>query len=229
MAKMRLQTNDSPLKHSAATPRKVKPSFQAVVRAHYDVYQRFDPTEVLVTLLSFKRIFVSVFDYRDMQESFYQPTEHDYECYGFPVLAAVRNGDIEKLESLRQEGQSLNCCNKVGESILHLACRIGQTNVVRYLVQEVGVPTRICDTYGRTPMHDAYWTSEPNLELVNILVAKSPDLLFIKDMRGHTPMNYAPKKFWKMWVKYFAKSINNAQTLVSNNSSNSTVKTGEST
>ena len=175
------------------------------------MYKRFDPTEVLVTLLRFKGIYVSIFDFRDLHDSFYQPSTEDYESYGFPVLNAVRSGDIETLETLRKNGQSLSCCNSVGESILHLACRIGQTEVVRYLVKEVGVPVRICDKYGRTPMHDAYWTSEPNLELVNILVSKSPDLLFIKDMRGHTPMNYAPRKFWKTWVKYFAKSINNAR------------------
>ena len=207
---MRLQTTKTALSVAlAATPRKVKPSLQTVVRAHYSMYQRFDPTEVLVTLLRFKKMNVAIYDCEDLRSSFYKPTPKDYDSYGFPILQAVRTGDVETLEELREKGLSLSCCNKVGESILHLACRLGQTEVVRYLVEKVEIPVRICDTYGRTPLHDAYWTSEPNLELVNILVSRSPDLLFIKDKRGHTPKNYAPRKFWKSWVKYFAKSINN--------------------
>lgn len=146
------------------------------------------------------------------------------------IFHAVRSGNVELLRELwrentmtsqAQESNSssinstnhkfdhrfLHCCNKARESILHLACRRGQTEVVRFLLQEVKVSACVCDDYGRNPMHDACWTPEPNFEVMDLLLAKCPDLLFIKDMRGHTPLRYAPKQHWKTWVKHLAKKI----------------------
>merc|ERR1712183_78962 len=64
------------------------------------------------------------------------------------------------------EGQTpppFRCANRFGESLLHLACRRGRTDMVRFLVVEMGSPPRdvleTMDDCHKTPLHDACWTA----------------------------------------------------------------------
>jgi ankyrin repeat protein len=96
----------------------------------------------------------------------------------------------------------MKCSNQFGESLLHLACRKSFADVVRFLVQEAGVPFNVKDDFGRNPAHDACWTIIPNWELMDLIVEKCPDLLFVEDVRGHTPLDYVRAEHWPAWVKY---------------------------
>mmetsp|Transcript_3062 Transcript_3062/g.4126 ORF Transcript_3062/g.4126 Transcript_3062/m.4126 type:complete len:191 (+) Transcript_3062:152-724(+) len=165
------------------------------------------PTGVIVSLLKYKKIQASVHSYNDIEDFFTEPTAEDYQAYDFDVLKAVRNSDVESLRQLHKQGKNLRCCNRARETLMHVACRRGDTEVVRFLVEEAQVPVQVCDDYGRTPMHDAFWTSEPNFEVMDILLAQCPDLLLVKDMRGHTPLHYAPKEHWKTWVRHLVKNF----------------------
>jgi len=93
-------------------------------------------------------------------------------------------------------------CNKHGEGVLHLACRRGLRDAVHYFVREKGVTLRVRDDYGRTPLHDACWTNDPDFELIRFIVAREPDLFRIADARGFTPLAYAPKEHWQDWYRF---------------------------
>ena len=57
-----------------------------------------------------------------------------------------------------------------------------------FLVNDVGVSLRVREDFGRTPVHDAFWRAEPDLDLLCMLLDRAPELLMLTDKRGHTPM-----------------------------------------
>ncbi|GMI06993.1 hypothetical protein TrLO_g13203 [Triparma laevis f. longispina] len=132
-------------------------------------------------------------------------SDFDVQDYGVEVLQAVRVGNVEELKRLRGEGKNVGCCNKFGESTLHLACRRGYLNIVKYLINDCSVSPYICDDFGRTPLHDAFWTTSPNFDLVSFLISRSPTLIACRDKRGHTPPGYARKEHWEAWRDFFEK------------------------
>ena len=50
----------------------------------------------------------------------------------------------------------MSACNRFSESIVHIACRRSDYEVVEYIVKNGG-DCCIVDDYGRTPLHDACW------------------------------------------------------------------------
>ena len=132
----------------------------------------------------------------------HRPSEEEIEGYNLEVVMALREQDLSKLKEFHQNGQPLACCNRFGESLLHMACRRGYTEIVRFMIEEAGVSLWIHDDFGRTPLHYSCWTPEPNLELLDLLVSKAPSLLLCSDVRGHMPMNYVRKEHWDQWVTF---------------------------
>jgi hypothetical protein len=133
---------------------------------------------------------------------FEEITETNIKAYTLNVINAVRSQDINELERLLDEGHCMQSCNKFGESILHLACRRGCTDVVRFLVEKAQISVNIKDDYGRTPLHDACWVSTPNFELLEIIIKESPNLLLITDKRGFTPLQYVRKEDTGAWGQF---------------------------
>jgi len=64
---------------------------------------------------------------------------------------------------------------------------------------------RVRDDIGRTPLHDACWTPEPMLELVEFILEKEPSLFFAKDKRGFKPFVYTRKSDWPLWIELLKK------------------------
>ena len=137
-----------------------------------------------------------------LQLHFPKPTQEMIEAYQMEIVKAARAGSLPELKRLHAEGNSLNCCNRFGESLLHMVCRRGDVEIVRFLVEEAHVPMLQRDDYGRTPLHDACWTSKPRFELVKYLAGKLPELLCVKDVRGHMPLDYVRKEHWGVWCKF---------------------------
>mmetsp|Transcript_13132 Transcript_13132/g.30597 ORF Transcript_13132/g.30597 Transcript_13132/m.30597 type:complete len:231 (+) Transcript_13132:68-760(+) len=137
------------------------------------------------------------------QKSFFsEPSDEEVASYGADVLNAVRTSDIQKLRQLKRSGRPLKCSNEFGESLLHLACRKSNLKVATVLIKEAGVTVRVRDDYGRTPLHDACWTVNPNFELIDLILRECPDLLWMKDKRGHTPLSYVTPDHWPAWVQF---------------------------
>jgi hypothetical protein len=130
------------------------------------------------------------------------PTESQVLSYDCAVLTAVRNADVAQLRSFLNDGRDLTCCNNFGESLTHMACRRGYLDVVRFLVDEANVTVSRCDDFGRTPLHDAFWTVTPNFELVKMLLTLDRRMMVLSDKRGHTPLGYAREEHWESWCQF---------------------------
>lgn len=129
-------------------------------------------------------------------------TDEHIEAHTTEVERAIRSHDYETLRRMLRNGHTLQTCNKHGESIIHIACRRGTTELLQFLIDEAHVSTRIRDDMGRTPLHDACWSHKPNFEIVMELLRVSPELLFIIDKRGFTPLTYVPREAWGKWCNF---------------------------
>jgi len=136
---------------------------------------------------------------------FHEITEENTRGYTTRVLTAVRSNNINELKRIHSEGHCMQCCNKFGESILHLACRRGYTDIVRFLVENANVSVNIRDDYGRTPFHDACWVTSIDFDLIDLLLKKSPDLLFVQDKRGFSPLHYVKSGSYSEWTDFLTE------------------------
>eukprot|EP00548_Thalassiothrix_antarctica_P000149 CAMPEP_0194143902 /NCGR_PEP_ID=MMETSP0152-20130528/13001_1 /TAXON_ID=1049557 /ORGANISM="Thalassiothrix antarctica, Strain L6-D1" /LENGTH=176 /DNA_ID=CAMNT_0038843511 /DNA_START=317 /DNA_END=844 /DNA_ORIENTATION=- len=135
----------------------------------------------------------------ELQDFFIASTPEQITAYTSAVITAVQNQDIATLREMQKKGVTLQCCNRFGESIIHMACRRGAMKVVRFLLEEARVSFLVRDDYGRTPLHDAFWAAEPQVEIAKMLVTICPDLLMISDKRGFIPISYVRKEHWGLW------------------------------
>jgi ankyrin repeat protein len=133
---------------------------------------------------------------------FVKPSPAQIAAYSIDTIKAVRVGDIAELRRLLVSGVSFDCCNQFGESLVSMVCRKGNMEIVRFLVKEANVSLFICDDFGRTVLHDACWTVEPAFGLLEFLLEEIPDLLLVKDVRGHTPLDYVRKNHWEEWISF---------------------------
>lgn len=129
-------------------------------------------------------------------------TEEEQSAYTTEIVTAVRENDLPTVQSYHAQGHSLSCCNRFGESLLHMACRRGFASMVTYLLESAHVSVRITDDCGRTPLHDALWNQECQYSIVDLLVRTDPILLLTCDKRGHTPFAYARREHWGNWRQF---------------------------
>jgi hypothetical protein len=134
-------------------------------------------------------------------DSYMKISDQDFTAYP-QVAQAARREDLAALQKLYAEGSPLQCTNNYGESVVHIVCRRASFPLLKFLMEDAKVSIRVRDDMGRTPLHDAAWTTEPNFELVNLLLAESPDLLLVKDKRGHLAVNYVPPASWAKWCDF---------------------------
>lgn len=141
--------------------------------------------------------------YSDLNGFFLPPTPEEIDAYKHDAITAVRTENLEALKRFHAESRPLKCSNRFGGSILHLACRKGSLQAAQYLVEEANVPLQVCDDYGRNPLHDACWSHKPNFDLIDLILRHCPDLLYIKDKRGFTPLHHVRRELWHRWNTYF--------------------------
>ena len=135
--------------------------------------------------------------------TFARPSKEATDAYDLTAVQAIRYNDMDKLREMLREGKSFNACNRFGESLIHMVCRRGNIEIARFLIKEACVDVNVKDDFGRTPMHDACWTSKPNVAIMDLLLDHvSPEMLLAEDVRGHTPFNYARKEHYEEWTQY---------------------------
>jgi ankyrin repeat protein len=135
--------------------------------------------------------------------SFARPSKEATEAYDLTVVQAIRLNDLEKLSAMLHDGKSFNACNRFGESLVHMVCRRGNIEMANFLITEASVDVDVRDDFGRTPMHDACWTSKPNLAMMDLLINNvPPQMLLSEDVRGHTPFDYARQEHYDEWTEY---------------------------
>ena len=166
------------------------------------------PDRVLLTMMKKKGVAARGCRFDSLPEDFFhQPAFKDFNGFTKEIVNAVRKSDLEYLRRHHSAGKSLRVRNVAGESLLHVACRCQSLPVVEFLISEAGVPVHVCDMYGRTPMHDSMWVGQPNFHIADLILKKCPDLLLIKDQRGHTPLCYAREEHWMQWLKHLGKNM----------------------
>ncbi|CAM9758999.1 unnamed protein product [Choristocarpus tenellus] len=126
------------------------------------------------------------------------PTEDMTKAYDMEFVRVIHKRDMVLLRSLKEAGRNMNACNKFGESLLHMAMRRGEIEIVRFMVQN-GAVLMVCDDQGRTPLHDACWGTQPYFELVRIVLDRNRDMIRVKDRRGFTPLSYVRRESWVEW------------------------------
>ena len=132
-------------------------------------------------------------------------TNEHLEAYTTDMTRAVQGNDIKTLRSLMAAGHSMQASNRFGETMLHTSCRRGFTNMVSFFLHEAKISPRVRDDMGRTPMHDACWSSsapKDMFDMVKILIKAAPEMLLSIDKRGHSPFDYARREFWPQWVAF---------------------------
>ena len=149
----------------------------------------------------------------------YFPTisEAQMAAYSMDVVSATRENNTEKIRALVQERgpECLDCYNRFGEGLLNMACRRGFQEMVQFLLSpEVQLSVRVRDDYGRTPLHDACWHPEPQLDICSWILEIDPSLFLIADKRGFTPFQYARKSDWPIWRQFLYDKRERLEALV---------------
>lgn len=161
------------------------------------------PWDYLGTLLADQGIQLASFPYTDMDDEFFltlQPKH--FAAYDSEIAAATRNGDLETVRRRYERGGTLLSCNRFKETVVHTICRRGHAHLLNYILSETDISIQLVDDLGRNPLHDACWTHKPNFELIKLLIGKCPDLLYISDNRGFTPLSYVGKPAWPEWYAF---------------------------
>ena len=168
---------------------------------------RTGPQRYLMSLLQSQDPSITTVSSLSLKTYFFEYTDSHYESYGAESIAAIRTQDLDALRAFQNtEGRTLQATNRFGESLLHMACRRGFTRIVHYLLTEADVTPRVCDDAGRTPLHDACWTCEPNPDLVELLIRTCPELLVLKDRRGSAPFEYIRGDHACAWMKFLSEN-----------------------
>lgn len=161
------------------------------------------PWDFLGSLLESQGIKLASFSYTEMDEDFFLPLEpKHFATYDNEIAQATRVGDLQTLRTRHGRGGSILACNKFKETTIHTICRRGHAHMLRYILSETDVPVQLVDDIGRNPLHDACWTHKPDFDLIKQLIVKCPDLLYISDNRGFTPLSYIGKPCWRQWCKF---------------------------
>jgi hypothetical protein len=141
----------------------------------------------------------------DLKDYFSETTEAQMAAYTMQVVAVTRENDVKKLQEFCEANgsASLDCFNRFGEGLLNMTCRRGFKETVRFLLSPpVSLNVRVRDDYGRTPLHDACWNAEPQLDICTWICEQDPSLFLVTDKRGYTPFQYARKGDWHVWRQF---------------------------
>mmetsp|Transcript_25396 Transcript_25396/g.42556 ORF Transcript_25396/g.42556 Transcript_25396/m.42556 type:complete len:303 (-) Transcript_25396:191-1099(-) len=123
---------------------------------------------------------------------------HDYDN---ELVWAVRNSDLAHIISLAQSGRCMSACNRFSESIVHVACRRSDLDIVSFILSHGG-DVNLIDDSGRTPLHDACWRTDPRFDIVTMLLDLNPNLVRYGDARGNGPLWYVRDEHWINWCAF---------------------------
>lgn len=135
------------------------------------------------------------------------PTPYELASYNSASIHAVKTdrSDMELREML-QAGLSPNACQRNGDSLFHMACRLGKHQHVRTLL-EYGADLHVCSSLGRTVLHDACYGQRPSFQTFALIVKQDPSLLFMMDCRGLCPLEYIRTEHFVFWFEYLESNV----------------------
>jgi len=173
-------------------------------KAPFDI----NPVDYLKAIISSNGFDPTPISSLDVKNYFEPVTSDQIAMYDLEITHAVRRENLQMLKAMKATGRMMQCCNRFGESIVHMACRRGSISIVTFLIDECGSSIRLRDDYGRTPLHDACWTVQLNFEIIKKLLLIEPDLILMSDKRGHTPLDYVRKDSWEQCCQFLDENRN---------------------
>ncbi len=82
-----------------------------------------------------------------------------------------------------------------------MVCRRGDYKLLKIFLEH-GCSVQVSDDFGRTPLHDACWTTKPCFKSVELLLDRDPRLLHVVDCRGAAPLSYVKQENWDQWMNF---------------------------
>ncbi|XP_071116432.1 inversin-like [Haliotis cracherodii] len=116
-----------------------------------------------------------------------------------PVMAAARWGHRDVVELLVSEGADVSLVDVVGYNILHLACRGGDVETVKYVLSLHVVDINSRGWGSRTPVMEAAWRGYR--DVVELLVSEGADVSLV-DVAGDNILHLACRGGDVETVKY---------------------------
>merc|ERR1740130_1360750 len=132
--------------------------------------------------------------------------KHSQELYDYIRCGNDLDGFKRRVRELKQEYYPqtattatstqvyFRCCNKFGESLMHLACRRGRTDMVQFLIEELNATD-----------NDTTTTNEDNnngTSLAATTRAKARQVLSIRDDYNKTPFDYVQQRDYAAWLRF---------------------------
>jgi Ankyrin repeats (3 copies) len=197
------------------------PSLPLLLLPSPDCGNDMDPDEFLLQLITalYPNMQLKVKSALKLESYFPSILEEQMSRYNTEIVQIARSNDVTALQEYYQKHgrESLNCYNRFGEGLLNMACRRGFTKMVQFLLSpEIHLQVRVRDDGGRTPLHDACWYPEPQLDVCTMIIQQDPSLLLVADKRGYTPFQYARKSDWLVWRKFLVQNLDQIRILGSN-------------
>lgn len=110
------------------------------------------------------------------------------------LAVAARSGDVAIIGQAIKDGKNLEQTDRDGATLLGIAARARQPEVVRLLLEaDVEIESR--DQKGRSPLLAAVQTRRSSVEVVRALIAEGADVNARGTMIGGTPLSWAAGPF----------------------------------
>ena len=134
------------------------------------------------------------------------PSPLQLASFGTELVRAIHTSDLDKLSQMLNCGLSPNPCNQFRDSIVDLVCKRANASVFQMLVEH-GCDLRVCDGFGRTPLHHCGWASTFSPEIATLILQKDWRQLFLEDKRGQTPLEYVREDLFDDWINFLQGAI----------------------
>lgn len=99
--------------------------------------------------------------------------EDDFEDFPFPPNLYTGPSRLEVAKILLEQGANIRAATTDGQTVLHGAARLGDTELVRYFVEH-GANVRAVNAHAKTALHNAARTA--NVEAVRYLIDQGADV-----------------------------------------------------
>ncbi|UYV76109.1 MTPN [Cordylochernes scorpioides] len=100
--------------------------------------------------------------------------------------SAIREGNLERIKKLVENGENFNLKNERGSAPLHIAVTLRKINIIEYLLK-IGANIDIRDLYEQTPLHKAA-SNRDNMAVIKYLVMAGAYVNAV-DIDGKTPLH----------------------------------------
>lgn len=102
-------------------------------------------------------------------------------------MHCAASGNPEMLQVLLEKGPNLDLTDKFGRSALHYACKAGNLETLKILVEQEEIEVNCVTNGGKTPLMMAVEFGDPELVRTCLNMSAAP---FIKDVLGQTAKDY---------------------------------------